>query len=309
MTSTAPQGTTSRPYQDGYAREISEMDGQNTVMRATRLLACAALATGMFATRAAAETTTCPLDEGRLAICGVVFDDADSNKVQGGTEPNIGGPDVIVVAVNTSTHVVYTAETSCDVMYPETCGFYGIGNIPAGTYDVCVIKASDVQSCDGHSETQSVPVPPGAGVTVPGVPQDIGRPGAPVVSSGPGTGTPGYWKNHPEAWPVTTIQIGNKTYTREQAIGFMGKVGGDKSITIFSSLLSAKLNVLAGNPDSCVASSITAADAWFVTYVATMPGKISGSSAAWAGVGQGDATHQVLDNYNNGLLPCAHHRD
>jgi hypothetical protein len=30
---------------------------------------------------------------------------------------------------------------------------------------------------------------------------------------------------------------------------------------------------------------------------------------AWAGAGQGDATHQVLDNYNNGLLSCAHHRD
>ena len=90
----------------------------------------------------------------------------------------------------------------------------------------------------------------------------------------------------------------------------MGKVGGDKSITIFSSLLSAKLNVMILNPDSCVASAITAADVWFITYVPNgMPGKITGSSAAWAGAGQGDATHQVLDNYNNGLLPCAHHRD
>ena len=25
-----------------------------------------------------------------------------------------------------------------------------------------------------------------------------------AVASNPGTGTPGYWKNHPEAWPVSS---------------------------------------------------------------------------------------------------------
>ena len=51
----------------------------------------------------------------------------------------------------------------------------------------------------------------------------------------PGTGTPGYWKNHPEAWPVATITVGGVTYTKAQAIAWLGKVGKDKTTTMFSS--------------------------------------------------------------------------
>ena len=36
--------------------------------------------------------------------------------------------------------------------------------------------------------------------------------------SNPGTGTPGYWKNHPEAWPVETDHGWRVTYTKEEAI-------------------------------------------------------------------------------------------
>ena len=37
----------------------------------------------------------------------------------------------------------------------------------------------------------------------------------------PGTGTPGYWKNHPDAWPVAVITIGGETYTKGDAIAIM----------------------------------------------------------------------------------------
>ena len=82
----------------------------------------------------------------------------------------------------------------------------------------------------------------------------------------PGTGTPGYWKNHPEAWPVEEITIGGVIYTKEEAIGFMEMPDGDKTYTIFRALVSAKLNVLIGNDDSCIADTISAADVWMETY-------------------------------------------
>jgi hypothetical protein len=50
----------------------------------------------------------------------------------------------------------------------------------------------------------------------------------------PGTGTPGYWKKHPEAWPVQNITVGGVTYTKAQAIAWLGKVGKDKTTTMFS---------------------------------------------------------------------------
>lgn len=83
----------------------------------------------------------------------------------------------------------------------------------------------------------------------------------------PGTGTPGYWKNHPEAWPVENITIGGVTYTKEEAIEILKTPeNGDKTYNMFSALVAAKLNVLIGNDDSCINDTILKADKWMATY-------------------------------------------
>ena len=120
-----------------------------------------------------------------------------------------------------------------------------------------------------------------------------------------GTGTPGYWKNHPEAWPVSSITIGGVSYTKAKAINWLNTADrGDKTVTMFRHLLSAKLNVLNGTDSSCIASTISAADAWMQTHGPVGSG-VAASSAAWQ---QGSSLATKLDNYNNGLL-CAPHRD
>ncbi len=55
----------------------------------------------------------------------------------------------------------------------------------------------------------------------------------------------GYWKNHPDAWPVDEITIGGVTYTKEEAIAIMKakKVDGDKTYDMFNHLCFAMLNV------------------------------------------------------------------
>jgi hypothetical protein len=120
----------------------------------------------------------------------------------------------------------------------------------------------------------------------------------------PGTGTPGYWKNHPEAWPVDHITVGGVTYTKAQAIAWLNAVGKDKTITMFSSLVPAMLNVLVGNDASCVSSTIAAADSWMTTYGPVGKG-VHAASLAWK---VGEPLHRQMDNYNNGML-CAPHRD
>ena len=121
----------------------------------------------------------------------------------------------------------------------------------------------------------------------------------------PGTGTPGYWKNHPEAWPVEEITIGGVIYTKEEAIDIMEMPDGDKTYTIFRALVSAKLNVLIGNDDSCIADTISEADAWMETYGPVGSG-IHADSDAWK---EGEPLYWELDDYNNGELPCAFPRD
>jgi hypothetical protein len=121
----------------------------------------------------------------------------------------------------------------------------------------------------------------------------------------PGTGTPGFWKTHPEAWPVSSIMIGAVTYTKDEAIAFMLTAEqGDKTFTLFRALVSAKLNVLIGNNSSCIASTIQSADAWMALYGPVGSG-IRGDSYAWS---LGEPLYLMLDTYNNGRL-CAPHRE
>jgi hypothetical protein len=124
------------------------------------------------------------------------------------------------------------------------------------------------------------------------------------VPCGPGTGTPGYWANHPEAWPVDEIEIGGIIYSKWDVIAdflLRGK-DGDKRLTIFASLACAKLNILAGNDGSCVEDVIEWADAWWAVFGGD---KVNANSAAWK---TAEPWHLTLDAYNNGYL-CAPARD
>ncbi|MEW5871914.1 MAG: SdrD B-like domain-containing protein [Chloroflexota bacterium] len=127
---------------------------------------------------------------------------------------------------------------------------------------------------------------------------------APCTYENPGTGTIGYWKTHPESWPVSEILIGGQIYTRDQAIAIMGQPGkGDKTYNLFAQLVAAKLNVLIGNDPTCVAGDIAAADAWLAVH--PVGSKVKASSAAWESI---STSFTNLDNYNNGQL-CAPHRN
>ena len=120
-----------------------------------------------------------------------------------------------------------------------------------------------------------------------------------------GTGTPGYWMNHPAAWPVESIVIGGVTYSKTKAIELIkAPTKTDKTYTMFQALAAAKLNVLTCNESSCIDAAILAADNWLKTYGPVGRG-VSGSSSAWA---LGEPLYHLLDEYNNGLL-CAPSRD
>ena len=117
------------------------------------------------------------------------------------------------------------------------------------------------------------------------------------------TRTPGYWKNHPEEWPVEEIVIGGVTYSKEDAIALLKTpVKKDKRRTMFNALVAAKLNVISGADASCISATISAADAWMI---ANGGSPVPASSEAW---GIGEPLYLMLDNYNNGLL-CTPHCD
>lgn len=81
------------------------------------------------------------------------------------------------------------------------------------------------------------------------------------VQAGDCTLTQGYWKNHEEAWPVSSLKLGNVTYSKAELLEILRTpVKGNGLISLAHQLIAAKLNVAAGADDADISASINAAD-------------------------------------------------
>ncbi|HEY7188825.1 MAG TPA: SdrD B-like domain-containing protein [Vicinamibacterales bacterium] len=285
----------------------------------TTALALAAVVA--FARPAAAQP--CPsAGEAISIVCGTVWNDLNGNGIQEPGEPGIPGKTVTV-------YDEYGMPVTDFFTNPDGTYNFDGSSLQPGTYTIAVKISSigtGVQASpngNGTEFTNSDGVDDTAGRSVAEVTitdcctqhSDIDFGFFTAVVSQPGTGTPGYWKNHPNAWPApytSGIKIGGVDYSKDEAIAILSKPGKDKRATMFSSLLSAMLNVAfvgpggTHNDDSCVATTITAADGWMTTWgVPNTNPIVAGSSQAWA---DGEPLHKQMDAYNNGLL-CAPHRN
>lgn len=229
-------------------------------------------------------------------ILGRLWHDLDADGLAEAGEAGLNG--VTVQLLNGSATVIATVTTSGN-------GNYAFPLLPAGIYTVRVVSSTlpagavATGDFDGiaslHLATLDLP----GGATVANV--DYGYF---LIRAGVGTGTIGYWKNHPQAWPVQQITIGGATYTKSQAIALIGTPSrGDKTIDLAKQLIAAKLNLLIGNNPTCISATISQADTWLI--VNPVGSNVKSSSSAWTA---GGPLHQRLDDYNNGEL-CAPHRD
>ncbi len=233
---------------------------------------------------------------GTLTVGDRVWKDANGNGKQDTDEPGISG--VTVQLLNSGGTVIATTTTN-------SSGNYSFTGLVAGTYTVKIVTSSlpsttftETYDLDGVSSANQATF----SLTASRTDVDFGY-HFPSATAG-GTGTLGYWKNHPDAWPVQSITIGGITYTKAQAITWLGTpVGGDASISLFHQLVPAELNALVSNNISCIFPVIQAADAWMAQHPV---GSHVSSSSADGQVGESLASQ--LDSYNNGNL-CAPHRN
>ena len=236
------------------------------------------------------------------AVGNFVWNDVNNNGIQDPGEAGLPGVMMSLSGASSATGVT------------DGNGYYGFSNLCAGTYSVCAgiplgslaspfdQGGDDARDSDGVATGNNSCTAVTVSNTSNNQTLDFGFWKTPKVS--PGTGTPGYWKNHPEAWPVASLTIGGVTYSQEQALYFMGLPDGDKTITMFRSLVSARLNVEIGNEAGCIASTISAADAWMALYGPAGNG-VKARTRAWKA---GEPLYFELDAYNNGDR-CAPHRD
>jgi hypothetical protein len=191
----------------------SLLQGPLKHVRGAALAAALLPLASVLAAPASAQSATC----GSGGVCGFVFEDTNKNGLQDPGEPGIEGAKVFLIVGGDTLE----ADTGPD-------GFYYFF-VPPGTYPVVVriptgteptesnVGGDDTIDSDGVPDGFGNSVAPVTLVTTANPNTDFG-----FFTSGalnPGTGTPGYWKNHAEAWPVQFITVGGVTYTKAQAIG------------------------------------------------------------------------------------------
>jgi hypothetical protein len=273
------------------------LDGPLKHVRAAALAAALVPLASLAAAPASAQTTC----QSGGTVCGFVFNDPNHNGIQ---DPGETGLEGVTVKLTDGTTSV-TTETGPEGLYsffvPD--GSYTItAEVPVGyTASPPDVGTDDTVDSDGEPDGLGGSVATGVVVVFDNPNTDFGFSVTEVAN--PGTGTPGYWKNHPEAWPDSSITIGGTTYSKDDAIYWMQRIGKDKTTLMFAQLVSAMLNVKIGNDSSCISSTITAANDWMAAY-GPVGSNVLASSAAWS---TGNPLASTLDEYNNGRS-CAPHR-
>jgi hypothetical protein len=140
--------------------------------------------------------------------------------------------------------------------------------------DVVVVKNEDEAGVNGGGEDQS-PVlydlfrGTSCQPTPTPSPSPSPTPTASPTATPTPTGTPvgcvfghGFWKNHPDQWPVTQLQLGNVTYNQQQLLSILQQpVRGNGLVLLAREEITAKLNIANGADGSCIQQTLADADA------------------------------------------------
>lgn len=114
----------------------------------------------------------------------------------------------------------------------------------------------------------------------------------------------GYWKNHPQAWPVTSLTLGTVTYTQAQLLAILQANPGagakaDASLVLADQLIAAKLNTANGSNPCPIQSTIATADALIDGRTIPIVPRVTPATAEGS---QMISLAGMLDQYNSGGL-------
>ena len=116
----------------------------------------------------------------------------------------------------------------------------------------------------------------------------------------------GYWKTHPEAWPVHALVLGNPsnpshTYVQTDLLTLLGATTrDDASVTLAHQLIAAKLNIANGSNAVPIAATLSSADTLLAAFPGTLPYVVKSNSSTGTAM---IAAATILDDYNNGRIP------
>jgi cysteine-rich repeat protein len=113
--------------------------------------------------------------------------------------------------------------------------------------------------------------------------------------------TIGYWKTHPEAWPLNAVPLGNHIYDKSDALRILNQsVQGNGLVALAHQLIAAKLNVASGADPQSVSDAIKTADYLIGALVVPPIGGGSLPTKTTSGL------VAQLDSYNTGTTGPGH---
>jgi hypothetical protein len=114
----------------------------------------------------------------------------------------------------------------------------------------------------------------------------------------------GYWRNHANAWPVTSLTLGTVTYQAAELMAVLDNPAqGNGLVILVHQLIAAKLNIANGADPSAVQQAVTDADNMIGALVAPPIG-----NGYLAPAQTGDLT-ETLTEYNEGTIGPGHCND
>ena len=237
------------------------------------------------------------------SIGDFVWHDINMNGIQDANEPGIAGVEVFLVScdLTQSAGPVYT-DANGYYLFSPVCytGYLQVKfTIPNG-YLVTLrhmgtndgidsdIDALGLTGCiffDGNGGENNLTID--AGLYIP--------------SSTGCSYTLGFWKTHPENWPVNSLSLGNVNYSKTQLLAILNKaVKGNGLITLSHQLIAAKLNIANGADPLIVQGTIDGADALIGNLVVPPIG------SGYIHPRSTSNYEYILDQYNNGYIGPGH---
>lgn len=180
--------------------------------------------------------------------------------------PVTGGPDQVfrlngTIGAGTPTPTASPSATPTATATATASGTPSPTTTPSGTISPTATPSATGSPSGTPSATPSATGTPSATATA----TPSGTPSATATPSGTPGGCvrgQGFWKNHPDQWPVTELQLGNVTYTQQQLLDILHQpVRGNGLLILAHQLIATKLNIAAGADPSCIQETIAEADA------------------------------------------------
>jgi len=115
------------------------------------------------------------------------------------------------------------------------------------------------------------------------------------------TYTQGYWKTHPDAWPVLSLTLGTVTYTQAQLLVILDTPADGNGLLILAhQLIATKLNFAQGADPLTAAAAVAAGDALIGGLVIPPVG------AGYLTPASVNPKANTLDAFNNGTMGVPH---